>query len=78
MITEMGDHPLLGIGHSRHPRNVKVYCCSAGFGGEERPLDGAVGPSPPEHPEFKVVTPDNSEVDGSLNGPWTPIFRPSG
>ena len=29
-------------------------------------------------PELKVVTTDNSEVDGSLNGPWTPIFRPRG
>ena len=29
-------------------------------------------------PELKVVTPDNSEVNGSLNGPLTPIFRPRG
>ena len=53
--------------------NIVVF---AGFGGEERPPDGAVGLSPTEHPELKVVTPDNSEIDGSLNEPWTPIFQP--
>ena len=45
-----------------------------GFGGEDDSETEQLGHLPSEHPELKIVTPDNSEVDGSLNGPWTPIF----
>ena len=34
-----------------HFTNRTQYCCGPGVGGEERPLDGAVGPFPTEHPE---------------------------
>ena len=31
----------------------RIYCCGPGFGGDKRPLGGAVESSPTEHPEFR-------------------------
>ena len=63
-----------GGGEVRTPLLTPI-CCGPGFGGDKRPLGGAVESSPTEHRNLGHDSRTTPKGHGSHRGPWSPIFR---